>query len=401
MEQKDVLIIGGGHAGLYLAGELASRGFSTVLFEKKKIIGEKIVCTGIVGIETFSEFEMPADCEVGTLQNLRFYSPTGFHFDYDPARPLARVLDRPKYSRHLAARAQSRGAEIKSGSSAESLEVLPDKVRLRIRSAEGETIYESRVVIIATGVNHRLFRDVGLQPPQSYLGGAQIHVPHRGELRTEIFLGRDIAPGAFAWSVPLAEGVARIGLLSRKAPAAYLRKLLARLDYAKEYAERENMFELRPIMDRPVPRSYADRVLVVGEAAGQIKSTTGGGIFYGLLGARCAVRTLEGAFAKNDFSAAYLKNYEASWRDLIGEELRFCYYCRRIFAKFTDSHMEELFRGKVREDLIGMAYRKASFEYHRDLLFSMLKMPRVLLHGLKHPVISAELFGALVMGKIA
>ncbi len=397
MEKKDILIVGGGHTGLYLARQFAERGHDVALFEKKAAVGDKIVCTGIVGEETFQRFGLPADCVVGRVQGLRFFSPTGFTFDFNPAQPLARILDRPKFNRYLAANAAAAGAQIKSGAQVESLKTDSEKAVLTVRENGGLREYHARAVVLATGVNHQLFKDAGLEPPQSFLGGAQVHVPHQGELRTHVFLGTDVAPGAFAWSVPLESGIARVGVLSRKTPAVYLKKLLQRFNMGGH----ESQFEIRPVMDRPAPRSYANRVLVVGEAAGQIKSSTAGGIYYGLLGADCAVKTLESAFSKNDFSPAFLKDYETAWRAIIGEELRFCYHCRKIFSRFTDAHMEELFRGKVREDLINLAYEKAAFEWHRGYIFSMLKMPRVLLHGLKHPLISAELFTSLLFGKIA
>ena len=375
---NDVIIVGGGHAGLFTAFELARRGFQVQLLDQKKAIGERIVCTGIIGTEAFGKFDLPKETILGNIQQVRFYSPSGRHFDYRPPEVLAQVVDRTLFNRHFAEKAERLGAKIHTSSRVEGIRIKKEGISVKItRSDNSEAVLEAKVVIIATGVNYKLFEWIGLQAPTSFLGGAQIHIPFREENWTSVYVGREVAPGSFGWVVPLQSGVARIGLLSEKNPAFYLKKLLDRIrpGWRDDISEKE--IDIRPVVQTPLEKSFADRVLVVGEAAGQIKTTTGGGIYYGLLGAQMAVETLEDAFRKNKFTANVLSPYDRRWKKAIGEELRFGYYFRKLFAKLTDEQTEELFDRMIQEEILNLAHHEAEFDWHKSLILSIFKLPTV------------------------
>ncbi len=375
---NDVLIVGGGHVGLYAAHQLARRGFQTLLLDQKKAIGERIVCTGIIGTEAFEKFDLPQDTILGSIRKVRFYSPTGNHFDYLPPKTLAKVVDRSQFNRHFEGLALREGAKIKTGSRVEGIRIKKDGVVVKVVDREGlECSLESKVLILASGVNYKLFEWIGLEAPKDFLSGAQIHIPFQGEDWTSIYVGREVAPGSFAWTVPLETGVARVGLLSERNPAFYLRKLLDRIKPGWRDDAPESSMDLRPVVQSPIERSFTDRVLVVGEAAGQIKTTTGGGIYYGLLGAALAAETLEDAFRKNKFTANVLSPYDRRWKKAIGEELRFGYYFRKLFAKLTDEQVEELFDRMIQEEILNLAHQEAEFDWHKSLILSIFKIPTV------------------------
>ena len=213
--------------------------------------------------------------------------------------------------------------------------------------------------------------------PKEFPSGAQIHIPFHEESWTSVYVGREVAPGSFAWVVPLATGVARIGLLSEKNPAFYLKRLLDRIRPGWRDDIGEKGIDIRPVVQSPLEKSYGNRVLVVGEAAGQIKTTTAGGIYYGLLGADIAVETLDEAFRRNRFTADILSPYDRRWKKAIGEELRFGYYFRKLFSKLTDEQIEELFDRMIQEEILNIAHREAEFDWHKSVILSLFKLPTV------------------------
>lgn len=374
----DCIVVGGGHVGLYTALQLAQSGFQTLLLDQKKSIGERIVCTGIIGEEAFKKFNLPENTVLGSIRQVRFLSPSRAHFDYFPPETLARVVDRTQFNQHFARRASECGTEIKTGCRVEGIRIRKEGVTVRFNQADAsESSHDARILILATGVNYKLFEWTGLQTPKSFLGGAQIHIPFQGEKWTSVYSGREVAPGAFAWVVPLDSGVARVGLLADKNPTLYLKRLLDRIrpGWRDDFPESE--IDLRPVVQSPLEKSYADRVLVVGEAAGQIKTTTGGGIYYGLLGAQFAAETIREAFRKNRFTANALSPYDQRWKKAIGEELRFGYYFRKLFAKLTDEQIEELFDRMIQEEILNLAHREAEFDWHKSLILSIFKLPTV------------------------
>ena len=370
--------MGGGHVGLYTASRLAQAGFQVLLLDQKKTIGERIVCTGIISAEAFRKFDLPEDTILGNIRRVRFFSPSGIHFDYLPPQVLARVVDRTRFNQHFAREAQRFGAQIHTSSRVEGIRVKKEGVLVRVLGADGsESRHEGQILILATGVNYKLFEWTGLHAPQNFLAGAQVHIPYQQEDWTSVYVGREVAPGAFAWTVPLETGWARVGLLSERNPHFYLKRLLDQVKPGWRDDVGETAIDLRPVVQGPIEKSYADRVLVVGEAAGQIKTTTGGGIYYGLLGAEIAVETLQEAFRKNRFTANVLSPYDRRWKKAIGEELRFGYYFRKLFAKLTDEQMEELFDRMIQEEILNLAHREAEFDWHKSLIFSIFKLPTV------------------------
>jgi geranylgeranyl reductase family protein len=370
--------VGGGHVGLYTALRLAQLGFQVHLFDQKRAVGNPIVCTGIIGVEAFRKFQLPEHTIRGSIQSVRFYSPFDTYFDYLPSKILAWVVDRTRFNRHFADKALSQGVTISTSMRVVGIRIKKDGVILRTVDSEGaEFSYDAKVLVLATGVNYKLFKAAGLHPPTHFLSGAQIHIPSNGyrEDRATVFLGREVAPGAFAWTVPLDDGQVRIGLLSEKTPAFYLKRLLDRIKPGWRDDIRETEIELRPVVQSPIEKSYGDRVLVVGEAAGQIKTTTGGGIYYGLLGVEIMIETLKEAFRKNRFSANVFSPYDRKWKKAIGEELRLGYYFRKLFGKLTDEQIEEFFNRVNQEEILDLAHREADFDWHKSLILSVFKLP--------------------------
>lgn len=374
----DVIIVGGGHVGLYMASRLTQSGLQVLLLDQKKAIGERIVCTGIIGEEAFRRFDLPTDTVLGTIQQVRFFSPSGRHFDYLPPQVLARVVDRTRFNQYFASQGIQRGARIKTGNRVEGIRVKKEGVTVKAVDINGtELSYDGQVLILATGVNYKLFEWVRLEAPRNFLSGAQIHIPFDGERWTSVYVGREVAPGAFTWVVPLETGQARVGLLSERNPSHYLKRLLDRIKPGWRDDFKESDMDLRPVVQHPLAKSFADRVLVVGEAAGQIKTTTGGGIYYGLIGADIAVDTLKEAFRKKRFSANILSAYDQRWKKEIGEELRFGFYFRKLFSKLTDEQIEELFDRMIQEEILNLAHREAEFDWHKSLILSIFKLPTV------------------------
>jgi flavin-dependent dehydrogenase len=125
----------------------------------------------------------------------------------------------------------------------------------------------------------------------------------------------------------------------------------------------------------PIARSYCARALAVGDAAGQTKPTTGGGIYYGIYSAHCAAHPVAAAFAKSDFSSQCLAGYERQWWQILGKDIKSGSFFRRVSEQLTDSEMDRIFRVARSNRSLLAAAQKLRFDWHSDLISLALKHP--------------------------
>ena len=157
-----------------------------------------------------------------------------------------------------------------------------------------------------------------------------------------IYLGHGVAPGFFGWMVPTSEDRALVGLLGRHHGHLNMEKLILKLQSEGKITAVTKEPARWGIPLRPLARTFGDRLLVVGDAAGQVKPTTGGGIYYALLASEIAADCLHGAFSKNDLSASQLGSYEKEWKALLSSELEVGYSARCLFEILEDCQIDLL-----------------------------------------------------------
>lgn len=369
----DVVVVGGGPAGSCCARELALRGFKTLLLEEHETVAAKVLCTGIIGINAFQEFPLPWETVVGTLGQMKAISRYGTELPYTPQQPIAYIVDKGAFNSALAAQATAAGALLRTATRAIDLVIDRQGVHLQamVRGEQPLSVH-AHLVVLACGVHYHLTKNLGLGIPREFLQGAQTEVPWPLTQWTEIHLNKTFSREAFAWLVPLQSGYTRIGLMcARDARGALIRFL----DHvAPQWREHEDIhLASKPIAQMPLRKSYAERVLVIGEAAGQVKATTGGGIYYGLLAARLAADTISQAFAKGCFSAATLQGYERAWRSLLADELSLGLSFRKLYGWIGDRQMDGILHYIARNGLKDLIRRKANFDWHRELIVDLRK----------------------------
>ena len=130
----------------------------------------------------------------------------------------------------------------------------------------------------------------------------------------------------------------------------------------------------RGISLKPLARTYGRRLVVVGDAAGQVKPTTGGGIYYGLLCADIAASNLHRALDNDDLSAKNLASYEREWKKKLGRELKIGYYARKFYEHLSDKQIDRIF-DIIKSNGIDEALLKAddlSFDWHGEVILRLL-----------------------------
>jgi digeranylgeranylglycerophospholipid reductase len=216
---------------------------------------------------------------------------------------------------------------------------------------------------------------LGLGKISDFVLGAQAEVEVEDLKEVEVYFGQEIAPGFFGWLVPTSDGKALAGLLSRRSPGSYLKNLIASLLAQGKIASNETRIVYGGIPLSPLPKTYRERVVVVGDAAGQVKPTTGGGVYYGLLCADIAADVIHDALKEDNFSAKRLARYEKGWKAKLSRELEIGYWARKTYEKLGDRQIENIFdiiqANNVHESILQSP--DFSFDWHGNSILRALK----------------------------
>jgi geranylgeranyl reductase family protein len=339
----DALVIGGGPIGSHVACKLAEAGYKVIVLEKKEKLGEPVCCTGIISQNCFDTFNIDSDLVIKKANSAKVFSPTGRIIHLYRKENQACVIDRGGFNIYMAGRAKTAGAEYVFNRTVVDIEQGTDRIIAKTSENSKTWEYQARVVIIAAGFGSSFVKNLGLGEYRDRVIGAQVEVENTSINEIEVYLGNDIAPGFFAWLVPTSPQKALVGLLSRYNAEEYLIKLLSKLEVQGKIINKGNKIKCRGITLKPPSRTYEKRLILVGDAAGQVKPTTGGGIYFGLLGAEIAISSLIPALEKNNFSVKRLSGYQKEWKKKIGNELKNCYWARGIYERLNDEQIDKIF----------------------------------------------------------
>ncbi|QAA76325.1 MAG: hypothetical protein BIP78_0559 [Candidatus Bipolaricaulis sibiricus] len=320
-----MVVVGGGPAGAVAARVAARAGARVLVVERSPRRPPR--CTALVGPRLLELLSVPPTVVLCGIQTVRVHAPGGRTVEFSAPQPRGYVLDRRGLDRWLLERAAEAGAEVWSPATAVGL------TGRRLHTTRGPVGFE--VLIGADGAMSAVRRWEGLPPPAEILVGVQAtcSAPSLDCGTVELFLGQAIAPGGFAWVVPTGDGEARVGLLTsaRREAKTLLSGFLA--SRFPDSEERGCESGLVPI--GPAPRTVRAGTLLVGDAAGQVKPLSGGGLLFGALAARIA-----GEVAAHN--AHNPSSYETRWRKDIGDEIGFGLRARRAFLGLTDDQLDRV-----------------------------------------------------------
>jgi geranylgeranyl reductase family protein len=371
-------VVGAGPAGLSAARLLAEEGFDVAVLEEHASLGAPAHCTGVISDEVWGLFKVPDSLVLGRPSSCVVVAPSGRAVRLSGSDEGIAVIDRAQFDAELGAAALRAGAEIRTGFHVDRVRVDSRRAVAVGPAGEGVT---ARVAILASGVSYGLSRGLGLGLPSMFLHSAQLEVGARSApSAVELHLGQERAPGGFAWLVPIVRDGGprvRVGLMAQGDAERRLRGFLASPHVAGQLAEAPGAAIRRLLPLGPIEKTYGERVLAVGDAAGLTKPTTGGGIFYSLLSGALAAETLVEALRRDRLEAAALRAYERRWRARLDAHLRISGYLRRIFVRLADAEIDALVAAIDTDDLQEVIRRTAHFNWHGDVIRSLLRRPGI------------------------
>lgn len=379
MEKYDVAVIGGGPVGGYVAKRIASKGFKTALFEEHKRIGTPLKCAGLITSRIFDFLDFSKTKVVqNKIYGAHIYSPSGNVLTIGGDRVHALVINRSQFDEEIINNAKNSGAEIYLESRTISGKKRNNNIQLDILQKEKTNQINCSLLIGADGPHSKIRETFRFPQPTEFLRGigAEVKNINLDPKFVEIFLGRNIAPGFFAWIIPInKEGSeARIGLCIDGNSKNTLKQCFTHLLKSKQLQNiKITKYIGGSIPLGPLKKTVESNIMLVGDAAAQVKPTSGGGIYPGLLCASyCSSVALE-ALEINDFSSQVLTKYHKLWSKEIGKELSLGMKFRTIFKNFNDEQIDRYIKKLNNKKTIDVICKYGDIDYPSKLALPLLK----------------------------
>ncbi len=362
----DALIVGAGPAGNIAALDLAKRGFSVAVLDYRERIGDKL-CTGVIGKECADSFPVQPELIYRRAKSAAIYSPSGRLFRVERADTQALIVDRVGYVNSIASEAIRHGAEYRLGWRVADMTVSRADARLTAHRNGSSDSLSGRMILIASGFGSSLANYVcpTQRGARDRLVGSQMEVLVSGVSETEVYVGDGIAPGSFGWLTPTAEARGLLGIMSSAKSPGFLERLRDKLMSEGKILDAASPIRRWGIPVRPLSKTYAERALILGDAAGFAKPTTGGGIYYAMLSGAIGAEIAADSLRTNDFSEDTLRAYQDRWKAEFGSELKIGYYARMLFESMSDARMERLMEVFLSPDVQRELIKSSVFSFDR------------------------------------
>ncbi|WGI17525.1 NAD(P)/FAD-dependent oxidoreductase [Methanonatronarchaeum sp. AMET-Sl] len=376
MEQKynGAVVVGGGPVGAITAYTAVENGLELMILEEDRAIGHPIQCAGIVSTRTIQESGLNHDNYIlNEVRGAIIHSPNGEKICISRPETQAYIIDRAQFDQRLIEKAVMAGAELKLGWRA----INWDGSKLKVSTPEGIREIYPEVVVGADGVKSTIRRTKGLPGPKKFLSGAQLTltgVQVEDPEFVQLFLGEKIAPGFFGWSIPIDEKTVRIGLCldpkkAQKPANKYLENLIKKHPALKQYSGSELEWNYGAVPIGYPKKLVGDKTIIVGDAAGQVKPTTGGGVYTGMYCGKIAGETIN----KYIDGRTSLKKYDIDWRKELGRELQIGLAIHNSLGSLSDNEIDDVIKKLDNPRLINAIESHGDMDYPSKVAYQILK----------------------------
>ena len=353
----DVVVAGGSVAGLLSAREISSKGFSVLVIEEDYEIGTPEHCGGLVSIAGLEElgiipFRKTFD---HMMESAEIKSPNGKSFTINSKKQKVVEISRRELDKQIAFQAQKNGTEIKVRTSFQEI------TNTGIRTNE-ENI-DCKIFVDARGVSSLIHKDrTGILSSAQY----EIYANWIKKGKVEVIFDQEKYPGFFAWVIPSNEGKGKVGVAGKGINVSdTLNEILKEKG---KYSTIRKIFA--PIWIKgPIEKFVDGKTVIVGDAAGQAKPTTAGGIFTSGMGGVFAGQAISKFLKTNEIS--HLQEYQKRWTERFGKEFDRQLLARKILERLDNQTINKLFES-ITPEITNEISEKDDFDFHTSSIIKLL-----------------------------
>ncbi len=377
MQNYDVIVAGGSVSGLFAAREIALSGFKVCVLEEDHEIGTPEHCGGVISMTGLNELRiLPSiksiyaditEAEISSLNN---------SFTISSKKQKVLVIDRRELDKQIAFQAQKNGADIRTMSRVISINrnndnlskkdygklVDDNKTNFIIKTTDD--IFSSKFFIDARGVSSLIQKN-----RNGVLLSAQYEVYSKDFESNKIRIKFDSIhyPGFFAWVIPTGYGKAKVGVAGR-----FIKTIPTIKRYLDEICSSYSVIRkiFAPIwIGGPISKFVVDKNhVIVGDAAGQTKPTTAGGIYSCGMGGIFAGRSISEHLKGNEEK---LFEYEKDWFSKFGSEFEKMLIFRKLIERLDNQAMDKIFETVSKSNIEDIS-NSTDFDFHSNAISKIL-----------------------------
>ena len=354
----DVTIIGAGPIGSTLAYELAKEDINVCLIDKKKVIGLPLQCAGIINKRVLDINQFPDELILNKAKGAVLHSKN-HSLTVSKEEDQAIIIDRVALDQFIYNRAIENGVDSYLSSKVLAIDDLEGKVSFKNESAEKSI--KSKIIVGADGplsiVSSAFGNDFDYYCASQYL--VKIEEDNNQMSFVDLYAYGDLFPG-FIWQIPVSENIFRIGLFSNY---DYKRQNEILNDFLMNEFQYEN-YEIIEKYKGKIPiynkdnKLYKNRALIIGDAASQIKPTTGGGLLIGFEAVKMAKKAIVNALDSEDFNCLNiekethddkeilqdcLKSYQDDFEERFIKEFSYQFKVQKTLCTLSDDDLDYFF----------------------------------------------------------
>jgi len=353
----DVVIAGGSVAGLFCAREIARNGHSVLVLEEDHEIGTPEHCGGLVSMSALEELGIIPHSNTfeHLIDSAQVFAPNGDSFIINSKKQKVAEVNRRELDKQIAHQAQKNGADIKVKTSFQEL------TEEGVRTSDGDI--KCKIVVDARGVSSLINKDRdGIISSAQY----EIYSDWIKKDKVEVYFDQEKYPGFFAWVIPSNDGMGKVGVAGRGIRAAQV---------LEEFLSKKGKFSIirkifAPIWIKgPIDNFVSDGLVIIGDAAGQSKPTTAGGIFScgfaGILAGQAIAKYLETG------KKSELQKYQKKWKEKFGKEFEKQLFARKLLERLDNQTINKLFQS-VTPEITKEISENDDFDFHTGSIIKLL-----------------------------
>ena len=374
MEEYDVVIAGGSISGLMSAREIAKNGHSVLVLEEGFEVGTPDHCGGLVSKSALNDMGIEPTQKVfdSMINSAQIFSPNGKQIEINSGKQEVTVVNRRELDKQVALQAQQAGAEIRVKTS------FKEKTKHGVRTSVDEI--GCKILVDCRGISALINnqRD-GILLSAQY----EIYADWITDGKVEVYFDQIKYPGFFAWIIPSGKGVGKVGVAGKEINVSNTIEQF--LKSKGKYSTIRKIFA--PIWIKgPIKDFVSTNVVIVGDAAGQAKPTTAGGIYSCGMGGFLAGNAITKYLETNEHSD--LLQYQKFWHDKFGKEFEKQRLARKILEKVDNKTIDMIF-DTITPEIISEISNKDDFDYHAISIVKLLGIRKSL--SAAQNIMSAEI----------